>query len=269
MGLLTYAAGVPAVRAQAARGQTPPPAAPRSPAPATAPAATTAPGAAGQSSPDSSDRFGQLREEADALKSAYEQLDTKSMADVDTLLRTKRCQILRIGGLLDRVLEAMNHWLDAEKAYWKVWSEAEQTRIDGQLKTLASMEEDQKTVGEMLKSEKQSREELERRKTELESGKRTQEIVAQIDGIIKDIQDSEAHLTSAQKEFDDLTVKITDMKTSISARVVDMRQNTARLDAFGLDMTAYYEQNRNAANEICNTKQPDIQRTPLPKRGPQ
>jgi chromosome segregation ATPase len=268
MGLTPYAAWVPAARAQGAPSQTPPPAAVRAPAPG-APAPATAPSAAGQSIDDSSDRFGPLREAADALKSAYEQLDTKNMQEVDSLLRTKRCQINRIGGDLDRVLDAMRLWLEAETKYWKAWSEVEQKRIDSQTKTLASMEEDQKRAAEMVESEKQSREELERRKAGLESGKRTQEIVAQIDGIIKDIQDSEEHLASAQKDFDELTVKITDMKASISARVVDMRQNTARLDAFGLDMTAYYEKNRNAANEICNTKQPDTPRTPLPKRGSQ
>jgi chromosome segregation ATPase len=270
MGLLPYAAWVPAVRAQAAApGQTPPPAAPRSPAPGATPAAAASPAAASPSVDDSSDRFGPLREAADALKSAYEQLDTKDMQEVDSLLRTKRCQINRIGGDLDRVLDAMHLWLEAETRYWKAWSEVEQKRIDSQTKTLASMEEDQKRAAEMVESEKQAREELQRRKAGLESGKRTQEIVAQIDGIIKDIQESEDHLASAQKDFDDLTVKINNMKAAISARVVDMRQNTARLDAFGLDMTAYYEKNRNAANEICNTKQPDTQRTPLPKRSSQ
>jgi len=241
--------------------------APRAPAAgAAAPAQATAPAAAPQNSADSTDRFGQLREAADALKSAYEQVDTKSMAEVETLLKSKRCQIPRIGPDLDRVLDAMHLWLTAETQYWKVWSEAEQKRIDSQSKTLASMEEDQKTASAMLESEKQNREELLRRRAQLESGTRTQEIVAQMDGIVKDIQDSEAHLSSAQKDFNDLTERITNMKADISARVIDMRQNSVRLDAFGLDMTAYYEKNRNAANEVCNTKQPEAPKTPLPKR---
>jgi chromosome segregation ATPase len=256
MGLLPYAAP----------GQTAAPVAPRPPAAAAAPAQATAPAAAPQSAADSSDRFGQLREAADAAKTAYEQLDTKNMTEVETLLKTKRCQILRIGGDLDRVLDAMHFWLAAEKEYWKVWSEAEQRRIDSQSKTLVSMEEDQKTTSAMLESEKQNREELLRRKAQLETGTRTQEIVAQMDGIVKDIQDSEDHLSSAQKDFDDLTVRITNMKADISARVVDMRQNSARLEAFGLDMEAYYEKNRNAANEVCNTKQAEPPKAPLPKR---
>ena len=57
------------------------------------------------------------------MKSAYEQLDTKNMAEVDSLLRTKRCQINRIGGDLDRVLELMRQWLSAETKYWTAWSE--------------------------------------------------------------------------------------------------------------------------------------------------
>jgi chromosome segregation ATPase len=251
----------------AAPSQTSAPAAPRPPAAgAAAPAQATAPAAAPQSAADSSDRFGQLREAADALKSAYEQADTKYMTEVETLLKSKRCQINRIGPDLDRVLDAMHAWLAAETEYWKVWSEAEQKRIDSQSKTLASMEEDQKTASEMLASEKQNREELLRRKAQLETGARTREIVAQMDEIVKDIQDSEDHLSSAQKDFDELTVRITNMRADISARVVDMRQNMARLDAFVLDFTAYYEKNRNAANEVCNTKQPEAPKAPLPKR---
>ena len=239
---------------QAAPAQTPPP------APAAAPAT------AGSALDDSSDRFPQLREAADTLKAAYEQLDTKNMAEVDQLMRTKRCQINRIGGDLDRVLDLMHQYLAAETKYWSAWSEVEQKRIDNQVKDLAGFEEDQKAAAALVESEKQSREELQRRKAQLEGGTRTEEIRAEIDGIIKDIQDSEARLSNAQGTFDDLTTRITNMKAAISARVVDMRQNTARLGAWNLDMTAYYEKNREAANEICNTKQPDTKRTPLPKK---
>ena len=244
-----------------AGAQTSPPAAPQS-QPASPPAA---PAGASPASEETGDRFPALRQVADALKSAYEQLDAKNMDEIESLLKTKRCQINRIGGLIDRVQDAMRLWLESESKYWKAWSEVEQRRIDSQTKTLASMEEDQKRVADGLQEEKASREELLRKRAELDKyGKKTAEIVAQIDGIIKDIKESEDHLESAQKDFDELTVKINNMRASISARVVDMRQNTARLEAFGLDMAAYYEKNRNAGNEVCNTKQPDTKRAPLP-----
>ena len=55
------------------------------------------------------------------------------------------------------------------------------------------------------------------------------------------------------------------MKTSIAARLIGIRQNSARLDAYGLDQTSVYEDKRKAAHEVCNTKQPGTLRTPLPK----
>jgi hypothetical protein len=202
------------------------------------------------------DRFGALREAADALKSAYERIDTKNMAEVDVLLRSKRCQIGRIGSDLDRVLDAMRLWLETETRYWKTWSDVEQKRVDAQTKTLASMEQDQKRAAEMVENEKQAREELLRRKAGLETAKRTQETISQIDGIVKDILGSEAYQANAEKEFDELSTKIANMKADISARVVDMRQNMAKLDTFSSDMTAFYELNRAAAIEVCNTVQP-------------
>jgi len=239
---------------------------------AAVPAATTAPvagtsAAAAPAADGDGDRYSALRAVADRLKGIYEQADTDNMADVEKLLRTRRCQIARVGGLLDRTRDAMNQWIEAEKAYWKAWSESEQTRVDNQMKTLAGMEQDQTRISDLLDVEKKGREELQRRKSLLEKGKRTEEIAAEIDGLIKDIQDSEARLTEAQQQYDSLTVQINNMRASISARVVNMRQQTARVEAYQLDMGAFYEKNRQAAQEICNTKQPDTQKTALPKRG--
>ncbi len=278
VGMMLSASGASCLWAQAVPGQPPAPApaaqAPAAqapaPAPPRAPAATTPPAANAQSVDDSTDRFGSLLDAANALEKAYNDLDTKNMAEVDTLLRSKRCQINRIGGDLDRVEDLMHQWLAAYKKYWDAWGDAEQKRIDNQLKELTGYVEDQKRIGELVDTEKQSREELIRRRAQLESGPRTEAIKADIDGIIHDIQDSEQRLSTAQTQFDDLTATITNMRTAISARVVNMRQNKARLDAWDLDMTAYYEEQRKAANEICNTKQPDTQRTPLPtKKGQQ
>jgi chromosome segregation ATPase len=234
--------------------QTPPPTAP----------------AAGQAAPQpdtETDRFPLLREAADTLRSEYEQLDAKNMEEIDKLTRTKRCQINRIGPLLDRTIDAMQQWLAAEKKYWEVWGEAEQKRVDSQMKTLAGMEADQKRVADLVETEKEDQQELQRRKAGLEQTRRTEEIAAQIDALIKDIQDSEARLADAQQQFESLTAQITNMKASISARLVGIRQNSARLDAYGLDMGAFYEKTRAAAHEVCNTKKPDERSTPLPKKG--
>jgi hypothetical protein len=56
------------------------------------------------------------------------------------------------------------------------------------------------------------------------------------------------------------------MQASISARLIDIRQNLSRVEAFTLQLTSYYEQQRAAAQEICNTKQPDTQKTVLPNK---
>jgi len=239
--------------------------------PATPPAAP-APAVQGTGAPAapstiSDDRFQALRAEADQLKAAYESQDAKSMAEIDQLMRTKRCQINKIGGDLDRTTDAMKQWLDAETQYWKVWADAEQKRVDDQQKTLAIIEADQQRAGDLVASDKDAREELLRKKADLERyGKRTQDIVTQIDELVKDIQDSEARLADAQRTYDDLTVKVTNMKASISARLVDMRQNSARLDAYGIQLNAFYQKTRTAAQEVCNTKQPDLKRSPLPNR---
>jgi hypothetical protein len=220
----------------------------------------------GQQNELEGDRFPALRESADRLRADYEKTDGDNMREIEKLMRTRRCQINRIGGLLDRTLEAMQQWLVTETKYWEVWGEAEQKRVDGQIKTLAGMEADQKRIADLLDLEKKDREELLRRRAALEKGKRTQEIADQIDGLVKDIQDSEARLNEAQKQYDTLTVQISNMKASISTRLVLIRQNKARLEAYGLDMSAYYEKQRAAAQEVCNTKQPDTRQTPLPKR---
>jgi len=215
------------------------------------------------------DRFASLRELADRLKAIYEMADADNVDEIQKLLKTRKCQIARIGGLLDRTKDALNQWVDAEKKYWTVWGEAEQTRVDGQQKTLAAMEQDQARTSDLLENEKRDREELQRRKANLENSKRTAEINSQIDGLIKDIQDSEARLNEAQQKYDSLTVAINNMRASISARLVNIRQQKNRVEAFELDMNAFYEENRKAAQETCNTKQPDTQKTPLPKRGGQ
>jgi uncharacterized coiled-coil protein SlyX len=216
---------------------------------------------------DDTDRFPALREEADHQHAVFSKAETENMADVTRLLGTRRCQINRIGGELDRTIQAMHTYLDAEKKYWETWNEAEEKRVEGQTKTLAGMEADQKRAATLLDSEKENHQELERRRADLEQSPRTQEIIKQVDELIGDISESEKRLDGAQKDFDSLTEQIKNMKTSIYARLTTIRQNLNRLDAWGLERTAYYEKSRAVAQEVCNTKQPTAPRKPLPSPG--
>jgi len=246
------------------RGQDVPPTplpATQSPPPAAAPASPGAP------QPDTeTDRYPLLREAADTLRGNYEALDKRNTAEIDRLTRTRRCQINRIGPLLDRTIASMHEWLTAEKKYWEVWGDAETKRVDSERATLASMEAELERVARLQETEKQDHQDLQRRKTGLEQTKRTEEINAQIDGLIKDIQDSEARLADAQQQFESLTAHITNMKAFLTARLIGIRQNLARLDAWEADETAVYENARAAANQFCNTKKPDERSTPLPKK---
>jgi hypothetical protein len=221
--------------------------------------------AAGQTS--DGDRFASLRESADHLKAVYDTMDTDNMAEIDQLLRTRKCQINKIGADLDRVLDAMHAWSDAEIQYWKLWGEVEQVRVDGQQKSLAGMEADQKHAEDLVITTQKDREELLRQKAVLEKyGKRTEDIRQQMDALVQDIQESEQRLAEAQKTYEEVTIKVRNMKASISARLVDIRQNRSRVEAYTLQLTSFYEQKRAEAQEICNTKQPDTKKTVLPNK---
>lgn len=249
--------------AQVIRAQDAPPTslpATQSPPPAAAPASQGAP------QPETeTDRYPLLREAADTLRGNYEALDRRNMAEIDRLTRTRRCQINRIGPLLDRTIASMNEYLTAERKYWQVWNDAETKRVDSERATLAGMEAELERVARLQETEKQDHQDLQRRKAGLEQSKRTEEINALIDGLIKDIQDSEARLTDAQQQFDALKASITDMKAYLTARLIGIRQNLARLDAWEAKRTSVYEDARAAANQFCNTKRPDERATPLPR----
>jgi chromosome segregation ATPase len=216
---------------------------------------------------DDTDRFGALLEEVDHQHAAFEKLQAQNMAEVARLLRTRRCQISRIGGDLDRTITAMNNYLDAEKKYWQTWNDAEEKRVEGQRTTLASMETDKERTATLIDKEKEGREDLERRKKDLEQSPRTQQIIKEIDDLVLDITESEKRLAEAQKYFDSLTEQIKNMKTSIEARLIGIRQSLYRLEAWRLQTTAYYEKQRAAAQEVCNTKQPGAPRQPLSTPG--
>jgi hypothetical protein len=80
----------------------------------TPPPPTSAPGVS-QSAPNpEDDRFPALRDNADRLRAAYDKIDAGSMDEVERLLKTHRCQISRVGGLLDRTIEALRAYYQAE-----------------------------------------------------------------------------------------------------------------------------------------------------------
>lgn len=218
---------------------------------------------------DSSDPFAELHEVANRFRMAYEKIDADNMAQIDTLLRTKKCQNLRVGGLLDRVVEALNQWNDAEVKYWKVWGDAEALRVEDQQKSLAGMVVDEKRAEDMLVSVQKDRDNLLRDKATLEKyPTRTEDIRKRIDALVLDIRDSENRLTDAQKNFDDITIKVKNIQVSINARLIEIRQNQRRVEAYGLEMKSDYEKTRAAANEICNAAPPATTGNPkaLPQR---
>jgi len=105
-----------------------------------------------------------------------------------------------------------------------------------------------------------------RQKANLENSQKTENIKKEIDNLITEIQSSDARLSDDEKQFNDNTAKYNNMQTMISARLVNIRQNIARLDAYAIDMHATYEKQQEAAQEICNTKQP-TNKPPLTKKG--
>lgn len=229
---------------------------------ASAPAPT-----AGQQSELQGDRFAQVRDRADQLKAAYEDLDASNMKEIDKLALTKVCQIRRVGPLLDRTIVAMHEWLTTERTYWQIWNDRENERIDGQKKDLAGYEEDQARLDGLIDEEKKNQEKLEQERATLDnSGKRTEETTAQIDTVSRDIRDSQARLAHAQQQYKDVTDTINNLSASLGARIVNIRQNLVKLDAWELDQKAFYESKRTAAQEVCSMKQPSPG-TPLPKSG--
>jgi hypothetical protein len=231
--------------------------------PAQSPAAAHANGPAASET----DRFAALRESADEARAAYEKLDKANSAEIGRLNANKqRCQFDRVSGLLDRSAAAMQTWLTVEKKYWELWGEVEQKRVEDQQKSLAVMESEQKRAAVLMDEEKKARVDLERRRAALEQSKRTQEIAAQIDGLIKDIQDSEARISAAQQAYDELSTRISNMRTSISARLVKIRQNIAGLEAWELEQTSLYQKQREVAHQVCMVKHPDQRKQTLPGR---
>jgi len=208
-------------------------------------------------SPDmQTDRFTSLREAADMRQTAYLELDRRDMAEIDKLMLTKKCQTNRILPLLDETTQAMNDWLAAEKKYWDVWNEAEGVRVEDLQTTLASLEADAVRIGKLVDTETDGLQEMLRQKAILEADTRTAEIVTKIDGVIKDIRDSQARLDHARQEQDSVTARIRDLKASIATRLVRIRENISKLGAWEVDQNAYYAERRASANDVCQNPHP-------------
>jgi hypothetical protein len=227
-----------------------------SPAPTTSgnPAADKPAGEAGSLT---NDLFPQERAEALRLKAIYESMSADSMAEIDMLMDTGRCQIARVNGLLNRLKDAMNSWLTAEKQYWKSWDDKESKRVEIEQASLANIEAEQTRAAELVESDKKDREELLRRRAALQQGPQNEAIRAQMDALAADIQDTDAKLSEAQRAYDLVSLKLDDSKASLTVRLVKIRENRNVLDALGVSLDAAYETKRAAAQEICDQKTPD------------
>jgi hypothetical protein len=205
-----------------------------------------------------SDSFQSVRDVADRLRAEYEDVDAKTVPEVEKLMLTKVCQINRISPLLDRAREAMTKWLEEEKEYWQLWGDAEARRVEGQYKSLAALQADQELARTEVESLTKDRQDLVAKRTVLEQTTPTEEVRQVIDALSKDIADSGARLTDAQKSFDELSKRVSNMQASMSARLIAIRQNTARLTAYGLQMDAFYAAKREAAAALCTAQPPGI-----------
>jgi chromosome segregation ATPase len=237
--------------------------APRQPA-----TASTTPSASAAQQPASAcvgeDRFGSLRCVADQLNTNYHKIDDDSLAEIDTLMKQKRCNITRVEGLLGRVTDALNLWFDAEMKYWDAWELAENDRVAGQQKTLASIKEDQASSQAILDSAVADRERMQREKADLEKTPRqTVEIRKAIDALVQDLQSTEAQIADAQKNFDDASIKLKNAQTALDARLIEIRQNARRIRAWKEDQVSYYDTIHASADSMCAVTRPQNNK-PLP-----
>lgn len=212
------------------------------------------------------DRFTDPREAADTRQAAYLELDKTNMAEIDRLLLTKKCQINRIAPLLDSTIVAMNDWLTAERKYWDMWNEAESKRVDDLRATLEGLQADQGRTTKIVEEETDNRQELLRQRAILEADTRTAEVVAKIDGVVKDIRASEARLEHARQEQEAVSARIRDLNASISTRLIRIRENISKLGAWEVDENAYYAERRTSANDVCQAPHPAEKTVPAAKK---
>src|SRR5258706_3601652 len=227
------------------------------------------PAAAGDSTASApGDRFPEHKAEVDRLRAIYDPLHESGMAEIENLLRTKRCQIQRINGLLTRNSAAMHAWLNAEKAYWKAWDDAEQSRVALEANSIANIEAEQARAADFVNTNKHELEELQRQRTALQQGPQTAATRARIDLLVTEIQESQAKLTNAQRLYDGLNEKLTNDRANLTVKLIQIRKHQNSLDAYGIEQDANFENLRTKAQEICSTKAPDTKKKPT-KGGPE
>jgi chromosome segregation ATPase len=214
--------------------------------------------------PGNNGRTKDLRDTADAFRDAFEKLQTENMAEVDKLAKDKRCNVVRVDGLLTRVKEALELWLDAESKYWAVNDEIETANVERQQKSLANMQADQQRAQDMVDSTTKDSEKLQRDLADLQKYPvRNKPIQDQISQLIQEIKDSAARLDEAQKNYEDVSARVRNLQASMGARLIAIRENERSVDAYGLEMKSLYEKSRASAQEVCSL--PTQQgRKPLP-----
>lgn len=191
----------------------------------------------------------ELRATADELKRRYEQMDRENMAAVDGIVRSGRCDNVRVSALLTPVRDSLNAWTSAEIRYWATWADSETQRAHGD----AAIEANAKREAAQIEADKAHREELLRRKETIEKfGKPTQEIARQVDSLVADIDSITARLGEAEKSYADLHSRLDEMKASVAARLGDSAQYRQRVEAYASQMQAFYAGQQAVAEQACN-----------------
>jgi DNA repair exonuclease SbcCD ATPase subunit len=226
-------------------------------APASAPTAE-------QQSDLQGDLFGARLDNVKGLRAAYFAEHERSMKVIDGLALTKKCQDKRVSGILQRTIALMNKYYEAEKSYWQAWNERESIRLEGQFKSLASMEEEQQQTGALIEDAKKARVKLERERSDLANVRQTDEIKAEMDRLVKEIRDSEAKLASLQEQYDTLTEKLKGLKGDLQTKIAQIHRYQNELEEWKVMTLEIYWAKSTAAEAVCNMKQPGS-RTPLPK----
>jgi len=225
----------------------------------------TVPSPAASPEVEQKDRFGELKEEAERLELIWRKANDDNLAYVERLLRSKVCQTPRIGGVLNRTQKALDDYLTAAKKYWEIWGIAENKRVEDQKKQLASMEADLERTKQLQDDEKKNLEFLDQKEAALGQSARTEDVRKQMEDVKKDIIDSQTRLDKAQGQFEKLTVDVTVNRDQILTRVMNINQNSAGLEAFGLEQKSVYDDKRKEAQAVCNFSKPGM-RTPPQKK---
>ena len=222
----------------------------------TAPAAST-----------DTDRFHGIRVEADQLRAIWEQTQAENIADVDRLLRSPRCQILRITGDIGRTKSALDQYLSVERAYWQKWADAEELRVAEQKKSIAALEQERDQTKLLLDQETQDDVELTRRKNNLEKYSfQSEDVRKDIDKLVLEIRDTEDGLKKLQGKFDDLTIQVANMEATVTEVLANIHRNLNEVERSALDRAAFYEDKLKGSQAICNLKKPSAAKSPASRQ---